>query len=129
MLLPAVVSAALLLLGPGAASVGVPFKAGNYEGKTTPEAFRSSFRVEAVAQRPSARGTPTLAEGFCGRGGSDQLPQQAPDETGIIPFLKRPDTSSHGFTLGLCDSLARKGKPEAGCRVCERRTHPAQRSH
>ena len=23
------------------------------------------------------------------------------------PFLKRPDTSSHGLTLGLCDSLRR----------------------
>src|SRR5215207_2118133 len=25
-----------------------------------------------------------------------------------MPFLKRPDTSSHGFTLGLCDSLHAK---------------------
>jgi len=23
----------------------------------------------------------------------------------VVPFLKRPDTSSHGVTLGLCDSL------------------------
>ena len=23
----------------------------------------------------------------------------------VVPFLKRPDTSSHGLTLGLCDSL------------------------
>jgi hypothetical protein len=31
--------------------------------------------------------------------------EQPLDEAEVILFLKRPDTSSHGFTLGLCDSL------------------------
>ena len=26
----------------------------------------------------------------------------------VIPFLEEPDTSSHGFTLGLCNSLHAK---------------------
>jgi hypothetical protein len=31
--------------------------------------------------------------------------EQAPNEAEVIPFLKRPETSSHGSTLGLCNRL------------------------
>src|SRR5215207_5953462 len=34
--------------------------------------------------------------------------EQVPNEAELVPFLKRPDTSSHGSTLGLCDSLHAK---------------------
>jgi hypothetical protein len=70
------------------------------------EAFFSAACMEAVAQRSRARGT-LRSLMWLRRSVRDRQHREQPlDEAEVILFLKRPNTSSHGFTLGLCDSLA-----------------------
>ena len=63
--------------------------------------FRGGCRTKAASERYPYVHWP----GFWGHRRVAQFRYRAPAEASVEPFLKTPDTSSHGFTLGLCDSL------------------------
>ncbi len=64
--------------------------------------------MEDVAQRPPARGTHTHSDVASVTGARSSSPSRGHRMKHLLePFLKRPDTSSHGLTFGLCEAADR----------------------